>query len=173
MRTSSSADCDQVVGIGCDRVRQRRRGCATGLVTSARDIASRGPGYGFPGQVIDGNDIFAVYEATRRAVERALGGGGPTLLECKTYRVGFHNTSDNPTVYRTTEEVERARHLDPIERLRRHLLAEGLLSAEDRAAIGHDVDKTLSRALQAAECAPLPDRSAAFAHVFADSSPDG
>ena len=64
--------------------------------TAAANLAARADGYGFPGFVVDGNDLLAVYSTTVDAVNRALAGDGPTLIECRTYRMGFHNTSDNP-----------------------------------------------------------------------------
>ena len=96
--------------------------------SAARSLAVRAAGYGFPGVAVDGNDLFAVYAATSQAVERALAGAGPTLIECRTYRVGFHNTSDNPAEYRDDAEVEAARRLDPLLRLRRYAANVGIWS---------------------------------------------
>lgn len=95
--------------------------------TAAATLADRAAGYGFPGISVDGDDLFAVYTAASEAVERALSGRGPSLIECRTYRVGFHNTSDNPNDYRDTAEVRAAVARDPIGRLERYMLAQGLL----------------------------------------------
>jgi pyruvate dehydrogenase E1 component alpha subunit len=93
----------------------------------AAPIHRRAAGYGFPGVLVDGNDVLAVYRVTREALERARSGGGPTLIEALTYRIGPHTTSDDPSRYRSEEEVEAWRARDPIDRYRRHLLAAGLV----------------------------------------------
>ena len=80
------------------------------------EIWRRAEGYGFPGVRVDGNDVLAVYRATREAASRAWAGEGPTLIEALTYRIGAHSTADDPGRYRDDEQVERARAFDPIER---------------------------------------------------------
>ncbi|HEX6843859.1 MAG TPA: thiamine pyrophosphate-dependent dehydrogenase E1 component subunit alpha [Actinomycetota bacterium] len=92
---------------------------------TAGEIWRRAEGYGFPGVRVDGNDVLAVYAATRAAVERARGGEGPTLIEAMTYRIGAHSTADDPGRYREEDEVERARAFDPIVRFRAWMLAAG------------------------------------------------
>ncbi len=72
-----------------------------------------------PGILVDGNDIFAMYSATKEAIERAREGGGPTLIEAYTYRLGAHTTSDDPTKYREDEEVEKWKEKDPILRFKK------------------------------------------------------
>jgi pyruvate dehydrogenase E1 component alpha subunit len=94
------------------------------------EIWRRAEGYGFPGVRVDGNDVLAVYRATKEAAERASSGGGPTLIEALTYRIGAHSTADDPGRYRDDEEVERARAFDPIARMRTWLVARGLVSDE-------------------------------------------
>ena len=84
--------------------------------THSRTIAQKALAYGLPGLQVDGNDILAVYAACREAVERARGGDGPTLIECVTYRLGVHTTADDPTKYRSTEEVEAWERKDPLTR---------------------------------------------------------
>src|SRR4051812_16528932 len=95
--------------------------------TAATSLADRAPGYGVAGEQVDGNDLFAVYEACSRAVTRARGGEGPTLIEAVTYRMGPHNTADDPTRYVDPVELEARRADDPIARVRAHLAAEGLV----------------------------------------------
>ncbi len=85
-------------------------------------------GYGFPGVLVDGNDLFAVHDACREAVARARAGEGPTLIEARTWRLGPHNTADDPTRYVDPEELERRREDDPLVRLRRFLAGRGLVS---------------------------------------------
>jgi pyruvate dehydrogenase E1 component alpha subunit len=101
-------------------------------------LARRGPGFGMPAIRVDGNDVLAMIVATRTAVERARSGGGPTLIEAVTYRMSLHTTSDDPTVYRSAEEVERWKPRDPVLRFERYLENRGLLDAE--AARGVDAE---------------------------------
>jgi 2-oxoisovalerate dehydrogenase E1 component alpha subunit len=96
----------------------------TGLQT-AGEIWKRAEGLGFPGVRVDGNDVLAVYRVTMEAVERARSGGGPTLIEALTYRMGPHTTADDASRYRDEEEVERWRAFDPIDRYRTWLVAAG------------------------------------------------
>ncbi len=74
-----------------------------------------------PGILVDGNDIFAMYSVTKEAIERAREGGGPTLIEAYTYRLGAHTTSDDPTKYREDEEVEKWKEKDPILRFKKNI----------------------------------------------------
>jgi 2-oxoisovalerate dehydrogenase E1 component alpha subunit len=99
-------------------------------------IAHRAIGYGMPGIRVDGNDVLACYAVMTEAAERAREGGGPTLIEAITYRVGPHTTSDDPTRYRSQEEVERWTALDPITRYRNYLQAVGVWTErlEERVA---------------------------------------
>jgi 2-oxoisovalerate dehydrogenase E1 component alpha subunit len=111
---------------------------------TAGEIWRRAEGYGFPGVRVDGNDVLAVYRVTHEAAERARAGGGPTLIEALTYRIGAHSTADDAGRYRDEGEVERARSFDPISRYRAWLLGAGYVDepsilvwereAEDRVA---------------------------------------
>ncbi len=98
--------------------------------TRSETIAEKAAGYGFPGIQVDGNDILAVYSASREAVERARSGEGPTLIECLTYRMGLHTTADDPTKYRDNKEVEVWESRDPIVRFQKYLQDKGVLSPE-------------------------------------------
>ena len=134
--------------------------------TGTHSLASRAAGYGFPGTAVDGNDVFAVYSATSSAVLRAREGSGPSLIECRTYRMGFHNTSDNPKEYRDDAEVAAERQRDPIERLRRYATEAGVWStdreADEQARIREQIDET-QRFINAA---PRPTAGAVFEHVY-------
>jgi pyruvate dehydrogenase E1 component alpha subunit len=92
---------------------------------TAGEIWRRAEGYGFPGVRVDGNDVLAVYAATRDALARARAGEGPTLIEAMTYRIGAHSTADDPARYRDEVEVEQARGFDPLARFRTWMLAAG------------------------------------------------
>ncbi len=139
--------------------------------TAARSLAARAEGYGFPGVTVDGNDLLAVYAATVEAVNRALAGGGPTLIECKTYRVGFHNTSDNPKEYREAAEVEAAVLRDPIERIRRLAIKSGWWSAERETEVLAEIRTEIDAAQKAVENLPRPGPEAIFKHVYAEMPP--
>ena len=124
-------------------------------VTAGADIAGRAEPFGVPAQVVDGNDLWAVVEAARRAVERARSGGGPTLLECQTYRHYGHSKSD-PAKYRPPEEVEQWRARDPLPLARARLLEEGL-GEEAVGAVEDDARRNIDDAVRRALDAPYPD----------------
>src|SRR5437763_1602465 len=90
----------------------------TAKQTASESIAVKAVAYGFPGVKVDGNDAVAVYRAVKEAVDRARSGGGPTLVECETYRIGAHSSSDDPTRYRDEEEGEQWQQGDPLGLLR-------------------------------------------------------
>ncbi|HKV89291.1 MAG TPA: thiamine pyrophosphate-dependent enzyme [Candidatus Dormibacteraeota bacterium] len=139
--------------------------------SAAASLASRAEGYGFPGVAVDGDDIFAMYSAAREAVDRALRGQGPTLIEARTYRMGFHNTSDNPREYRAAAEEEEAGRRDPIDRLRRFATRIGLWSDDIHARVKAEVTAEVDAAYRL--CAELPPPSAedVFEHVYAELPP--
>jgi acetoin:2,6-dichlorophenolindophenol oxidoreductase subunit alpha len=124
-------------------------------VTAGANIAKRAEPFDIPARVVDGNDLFAVVEAAREAVDRARAGGGPTLLECQTYRHYGHSKSD-PATYRSPEEVERWLERDPLTIARARLVAEGV--AEDAIdAVEENTRAELEAAVEAALAAPYPD----------------
>jgi TPP-dependent pyruvate/acetoin dehydrogenase alpha subunit len=124
-------------------------------VTAGADIAARAQPFDIPSRVVDGNDLFAVVEAAREAVDRARTGGGPTLLECQTYRHYGHSKSD-PAKYRPPDEVERWKARDPLTIARERLLVAGV--AEDAiAAVEEATRRELDVAVEAALAAPYPD----------------
>ena len=130
--------------------------------THSRTIAQKALAYGFPGLQVDGNDVLAVYAASREAVERARRGDGPTLIECVTYRLGMHTTSDDPTKYRSTEEVEAWERKDPLTRFRAYLQTQNLLEP----ALEEAVDAEIARSVQAFEAAGPPDPLTVFDHAY-------
>jgi pyruvate dehydrogenase E1 component alpha subunit len=130
-------------------------------------VALRAAGYGFPGVLVDGNDLFAVYAATARAVERALAGEGPTLIECLTYRLGFHNTSDNPAEYRDNEEVAAARRLDPLLRLSRYAISVGAWSETREEELRRQAVEQVQDAYRTVSAIPRPGPEEVYEHVYA------
>jgi pyruvate dehydrogenase E1 component alpha subunit len=111
---------------------------------TAGEVWRRAEGYGFPGIRVDGNDVLAVYRATREAAERARRGGGPTLIEALTYRLGPHTTADDSSRYRDEDEVERWRAFDPIDRFRAWLLAAGHADAGFVAACEAEAEERVA-----------------------------
>jgi TPP-dependent pyruvate/acetoin dehydrogenase alpha subunit len=131
------------------------------------DIAERAAAYGMPGEIVDGNDVLAVYAAAGRAVERARAGEGPTLLECKTYRQVGHSRSD-PRTYRTREEEQEWAARDPITRLAGQLVDQGVASEESLAGIEREVEAEIDAAVDFAQASPDPAAEDALRHVFWD-----
>jgi pyruvate dehydrogenase E1 component alpha subunit len=136
------------------------------LQTSAPNFAARAEGYGMPGVLADGNDVFAVYSATTAAVERALRHEGPTLIECRTYRLGAHNTSDNPRDYRDAAEVEAAQRTDPISRLEQYAVANGVMSENEISVLRSTVSANLRTIVNRVEAMPRPGAEFMFEHVY-------
>jgi acetoin:2,6-dichlorophenolindophenol oxidoreductase subunit alpha len=120
-----------------------------------QDIAVRANGYGFPGLVVDGNDVLAVYEATQTAIARARRGEGPTLIECKTYRWMGHNMSD-PGLYRTAEEIESWKKKCPVKRLEDILRKKKWLDDAKVQEVYRTVREEIDEAVRFAEQSPLP-----------------
>jgi len=120
------------------------------------NLADRAAGYGFPGVVVDGNDVLACYEVARQAVERARRGEGPTLIEAKTYRFTAHSSDDDDKRYRQAEEVAIWRQKDPIQRYARYLRDAGTLTDQREAEITDRVTVQVDEATEYAEQAPDP-----------------
>ena len=131
-----------------------------------KDIAVRAAGYGFPGLVVDGNDVLAVYEATQEAIARARRGEGPTLIECKTYRFLGHSIGD-PQEYRTAEEVESWKEKDPVQRFEGYLKKKGLLDDRRVKEVYGSLAEEIEQAVQFAESSPMPVFEDALASVYA------
>jgi pyruvate dehydrogenase E1 component alpha subunit len=128
-------------------------------------VADRACAYGIPGVVVDGNDVLAVFESARSAVERARLGEGPTLIECMTYRQCGHSRSD-PRTYRAREEEEAWKQLDPIPRFRQWLVDEGKAEAAQLGAMEQEVEQTIQDAIAFAEASPVPDPKDVYTDVF-------
>lgn len=135
---------------------------------AVENVAVRAQGYGFPGVTVDGNDILAVYGATKEAWERARRGEGPTFIECKTYRLLPHSSDDNDMRYRTRDEIEEARKRDPLERFRRYLREKGLLDEAREAEVQARVKREVDEATDYGEGAPEPGPEELLTHVYAE-----
>ena len=133
--------------------------------TKVRDLAARAAGYGIPGSVIDGNDVLAVHAATKAAVDRARAGGGPTLIEAKTFRMKGHAEHDDAS-YVPKERFAEWEERDPITRFEAHLVAQGLAASEDFEAVERDIKAELDAAEDEALAAPLPEASDAVRGVY-------
>ena len=138
-----------------------------GVASAVVDIAGRAAGYGFPGVVVDGNDVVAVFEATLEAAERARSGRGPTLLERKTYRHRGHSRFEKPT-YRTDEELQAWLKRDPIPRCRGLLVELGDLTESDCERLRAGVLAELDDAVAFARGSPEPPPDAALRYVYAE-----
>jgi pyruvate dehydrogenase E1 component alpha subunit len=136
--------------------------------TNSRTIAQKALAYGFPGIQVDGNDVLAVYAASRDAVLKARAGEGPTLIECVTYRLGVHTTADDPTKYRSDEEVKAWEQKDPLTRFRAYLEKKNLLDGSVEA----EVDEEIARAVERFEAMPPADPLGMFDHAYAELPPD-
>jgi pyruvate dehydrogenase E1 component alpha subunit len=131
------------------------------------DVAARAAGYGIPGIVVDGNDIFAVYQAANRAVERARSGDGPTLIECKTYRWRAHTERRGQPDSRDPGEREAWMRRDPIAQLERQLREQGDLDDAGMESIERDIMAALEAAVAFAEASPFPLPEQATEDAFA------
>lgn len=131
------------------------------------DISSRAEAYGFPGITVDGNDVFAVYEAINEAIKRARNGNGPTLIECKTYRIRGHFEGD-PQLYRSKEEVEEWKRNDPIIRVEKYISENKIASEEKLKGIQKDINEELDEAVEFAEESKDPDEKRVAEDVYTD-----
>jgi pyruvate dehydrogenase E1 component alpha subunit len=141
--------------------------------TRSKTLAQKALAYGMPGIQIDGNDILAVYLAALEAVKRARAGGGPTLIECVTYRLLMHTTADDPKRYRGDEEVEIWSRRDPLVRFEKYLTDKGLLTAENITATLEAVMTQIQAAVDNAEAQmkKLGNPLDMFDHVYAELPP--
>ncbi|MGL4174087.1 MAG: pyruvate dehydrogenase (acetyl-transferring) E1 component subunit alpha [Actinomycetota bacterium] len=134
-------------------------------------LYQRASGFGFPGVQVDGNDVLGVYAVTKAALEQARNGGGPTLIEAFTYRMGAHTTSDDPSRYRDEQEVEAWRRRDPIVRFRTHLLGAGLFDQDMLKAMEEEAEQFAAELRQRCRSLPDPQPADMFAHVYAHDHP--
>jgi pyruvate dehydrogenase E1 component alpha subunit len=134
--------------------------------TKAKNLVDKAIGYGMPGIQVDGNDVFAVYSAVSEAAKRARKGKGPTFIESVTYRLGAHSSSDDPTRYRSKEEVEEWKARDPIKRFRTYLISQAILTEEESKQIDADIVDTLNQLVMEAETVEKPPIETMFTDVY-------
>jgi pyruvate dehydrogenase E1 component alpha subunit len=134
----------------------------------AGPVYKRAFGFGFPGVQVDGNDVLAVYAVTKAAADRARDGGGPTLIEAITYRLGAHTTTDDPTRYRTSDELDMWKAREPIGRYRAFLERAGLFSEAFEAEVQAEADRVAAEVRATVEDMPDPPLSDLVDHVYAD-----
>ena len=134
--------------------------------TKNTSVASRAAAYGILGVEVDGQDVVAVHEAAQAAIHLARQGGGPTLIECKTYRYVGHHEGDPGTDYRTREEVQQWKQRDPVKLARKQLLDSGLIDEKDLEAADQEVERLIDEAVEFAEKSPEPLADSVNEHVF-------
>ncbi len=135
---------------------------------AVKDVAMKAAGYGFEGVVVDGNDVLACYEASKKAVDQARSGGGPTLVEYKTYRFHPHTSDDDDRTYRSREEVEEAKRNDPILLFGNYLKEIRLLDDDKIEQIRTETKAEVDREVDEAWNDPDPEPESAMLHLFAD-----
>jgi 2-oxoisovalerate dehydrogenase E1 component alpha subunit len=140
-------------------------------IQSKIPLYHRAHGFGFPGIRVDGNDVLAVYEVTKRALEQARVGGGPTLIEAYTYRLGAHTTSDDPTRYRIDAEVEVWKHRDPIERVKSLLVREYRVKAAKFDEVAAEAETMALKLRDDVLAMDRPDPITMFDHAYAAPHP--
>jgi pyruvate dehydrogenase E1 component alpha subunit len=142
------------------------------MQTAARSIAQKAVAFGFDGIQVDGNDVLAMYAATREALEKARSGGGPTLVEAYTYRMGNHTTSDDANRYRTDAEVEDWAKRDPVERFKIYLKGKGLWDEPFENQVQKEAEELINRAVEEAESMPPPRPEDFFIHTYKEMTPE-
>lgn len=140
--------------------------------TASESIAVKAEAYGFKGVTVDGNDVLAVYSATKDAVENARAGNGPGFVEAITYRMGAHSSSDDPRLYRQDEEVEEWKRKDPINRLLKYLEQLGYWSSSEQEALEERLTQEILDAVAEAEKIGPPPVETLFEDVYSEMLPN-
>ncbi len=139
--------------------------------TASETISQKAIAYGFEGVRVDGMDVLAVYEVTKRAVDKAAAGGGPTLIEAVTYRFGPHTTADDPTRYRDEKELAEWTARDPLIRYRLYLEGKKLWDDEKEENLESEIKEEVARAVEKAEGVPDRDVEEIFRYLYAEMTP--
>ncbi len=143
-----------------------------GKATRADTLAQKALAFGIPGIQVDGNDVLAMYAATKEAVDRARKGQGPTLIEAFTYRMGPHTTSDDPSIYRSEEEVEQWRKKDPIKRFKAYLINKKLWSEAQDQKLMDELEQYVGDTFKKVENSDNPTIDEVFDYTFAENPSD-
>ncbi len=138
---------------------------------SCQTLAQKAIGAGFEGIQVDGNDVIAVYVATKRALDKARAGKGPTYIECLTYRMGMHTTADDPTRYQDANVLAEWARKDPIDRMRKYLAARKLWDEKKEDALRAELEKAIEAEVAIAESTPAPQPDDMFQYLYADMPP--
>ena len=141
--------------------------------TKSKTLAQKALAYGLPGIQVDGNDIFAVYAAAQEAIARARAGAGSTLIECVTYRLSVHTTADDPTKYRSDDEVKEWEKRDPLPRLQNYLIARDVLSPKKIETLEKEIKDEIEQEWRKAQerIETMDDPSVIFDHIYAEMPP--
>ena len=137
--------------------------------TSVENVSDRAIGYNIPGVTIDGNDVLKVYETVKEAVERARNGGGPTLIEAKTYRIKGHFVGD-PTLYRKEKEVKEHWVKEPIGRFEKQLKEMGKITESEKETIWKEAEEEIKEAVEFGRSTPYPAPEEALTDLFVDDT---
>lgn len=140
--------------------------------TISETLAQKAVAYGIPGIQVDGNDIFAVYAATKEAVDRARKGKGPTLIEAVTYRLGAHTTSDDPSVYRDDKEVDEWLPKEPLVRFKKYLIAQGLWSEEQEEQLRKELEDHVAESFRKVEESGRYDLEEIYKYTYEEMTPE-
>jgi len=140
--------------------------------SASQTLAQKALAYGFEGIQVDGNDVFALYEATKQAIEKARKGGGPTLIESYTYRLGDHTTSDDASKYRSQKEVQEWLKKDPIDRLRKYMEREKIWDKKKQDVLIKELTQIVEQAVKKAESIPKPPIEDIFKYMYAEMTPE-
>ncbi len=142
------------------------------LQTGAETFAQKAIAYGINGIQVDGNDVFAVYKATKEAVDNARLGKGPTLIECVTYRMADHSTSDDAKKYRSDKEVQEWAKRDPVIRLEKYTRSKKVLDDKYKAEVAKKAKEKVEKEVEIYENMPAPDPKDMFLYNYAELTDD-
>jgi len=140
--------------------------------TGAQTLAQKAIAYGFEGVKVDGNDVFAVYKATKDALKKARNGNGPTLIECFTYRLGDHTTSDDAAKYRKESEVKKWELKDPLLRLKRYMIKNKIFSSKYEKEVRARAEKRIEQAVKKAELIKRIEPEEIFNYMYKTLTPN-
>jgi pyruvate dehydrogenase E1 component alpha subunit len=141
------------------------------IQSAGADLASRAPAYGFPGVVVDGNDLFAMHAVMKDAVARGRAGRGATLIEAVTYRMGMHTTADDPTRYVDPSDIEKWGKKDPIDRVQKYLATKGLWNDDRADSWDAQIRAEIETAFNEADAYKPAGAAAIYDHIFAEPTP--